>query len=269
MKKSASRRSVVNQRRAYFECRYGQLHVRTAFPSTGGFDELTALVCLHDSPRSGACFGDFIAEMAADRSVYACDLPGHGESDPPPGAPSIGDYAAAIGDFLDALRLREADLVGIGTGAAAAVELAIERPQAIRRVILAQLPFGAAPPAAVPAPAEDGSHLTAAWLSSRDARGPDEPLDRFAAGFAEELRQGPRSAWGPGAAAAWPGRERLALLRQPLLVLRPGRARPDTAAAVRAAVPNARLHDHPASGAALFHLAAAEVAAEVRAFLHR
>ena len=29
----------VRTRRAYFDFRFGQLHVRTAFPTTGGFDE--------------------------------------------------------------------------------------------------------------------------------------------------------------------------------------------------------------------------------------
>jgi pimeloyl-ACP methyl ester carboxylesterase len=269
MKKSASRQPVINQRRAYFECRFGQLHVRTAFPSTGGFDELTALVCLHESPRSSASFGDFLGAMATDRSVYGCDLPGHGESDPTIDVPSIGDYAAAIGDFLDALRLREADVIGVGTGAATAVEVALARPQGIRRVVVAQLPLGAEWPAAVPAPSEDGGHLAAGWVRSRAARGGDEPIERFAAGYAEELRQGPRSAWGAAAAAAWPGQERLRLLAQPLLILRPGRARPDTAGATRGVAPKAVLCDHPASGAAMFHLEAAEVADEVRAFLGR
>ena len=36
-------------RRAYFECRYGQLHVHNAIPAGGGFDEQTTLVCLHAS----------------------------------------------------------------------------------------------------------------------------------------------------------------------------------------------------------------------------
>jgi pimeloyl-ACP methyl ester carboxylesterase len=269
MKKSAAPRPVINQRRAYFECRYGQLHVRTAFPSTGGFDELTPLICLHESPRSSASFGMFLSEMAVDRSVYACDLPGHGESDAPAQAPSIADYAAAIGDFLDGLRLREADVVGLGAGAATAVELAIARPQAIRRVVLAQLPVGGAAPAAPERPAEDGRHLAAAWTRSRASRGEDEPLERFAAGFAEEQRQGLRAMWGAAASAAWPARERLALLRQPVLLLRPGRSRPDSAATVRELVPRAVLHDYPAVGATLFHTAAAEIGPQVRAFLDR
>ncbi|MCB1623879.1 MAG: hypothetical protein KDI32_04785, partial [Pseudomonadales bacterium] len=37
------------QGRAYFECRYGQLHVHNTMPPGGGFDEATPLLCLHQS----------------------------------------------------------------------------------------------------------------------------------------------------------------------------------------------------------------------------
>ena len=43
-------------RRAYFECRHGQLHVHNAIPDGGGFDELTTLICLHGSAGSGRMF---------------------------------------------------------------------------------------------------------------------------------------------------------------------------------------------------------------------
>ena len=42
---------TVRTRRAYFDCTFGQLHVRTAFPTTGGFDEQVTLFCLH--PQRG------------------------------------------------------------------------------------------------------------------------------------------------------------------------------------------------------------------------
>src|SRR5580692_4744019 len=38
--------TTVRTRRAYFDFKYGQLHVRTAFPGTGGFDEQVTLICL-------------------------------------------------------------------------------------------------------------------------------------------------------------------------------------------------------------------------------
>jgi len=35
----SKQRLAVNLRRLYVDCRYGQLHVHSAFPSSGGFDE--------------------------------------------------------------------------------------------------------------------------------------------------------------------------------------------------------------------------------------
>src|SRR5882757_10063453 len=87
-------------RRAYFESRFGQLHVHNAIPPGGGFEEGTPLLCLHKSPLSGRLFERFLALAGRDRSVYAPDIPGFGESDAPTSRPTMVEYAAAIGDFL-------------------------------------------------------------------------------------------------------------------------------------------------------------------------
>ena len=60
----------VRVRRAYFECRFGQLNVRTAFPESGGFDERTTLLCLHSEPGSSRMFARLLPEIARDRSVF-------------------------------------------------------------------------------------------------------------------------------------------------------------------------------------------------------
>ena len=267
-----SRRPVVNLRRAYFECRYGQLHVRTAFPSTGGFDERTPVVCLHESPRTSRSFAALLPALGVDRSVYACDTPGAGESDAPGAAPSIADYAAAIGDFMDALRLRETDLFGVGTGAAIAVELAITRGRAVRRLVLAAVPLGAAAagaaePRPVPA-AADGSHLAREWQLSRSVRGAAEPLATFAAGFADELANGIHGAAAARATAAWRGAERLPLAAQRTLVLRPQGPWGESVAAAARLLPAGGTEEFPLDGPCLF-VDAATVAPRIRAFLDR
>jgi pimeloyl-ACP methyl ester carboxylesterase len=137
--KSANPTIAVRTRRAYFDCRFGQLHVRTAFPTTGGFDEQMTLVCLHPIDASSRTFRRFLPELADVRSVYAPDLPGYGESDPSP-TPGIADAAAAISDLVNDLRLRQIDLLGIQYGAAVALELAAARPELVRRLVLAGIP---------------------------------------------------------------------------------------------------------------------------------
>jgi pimeloyl-ACP methyl ester carboxylesterase len=266
-------RSVVNLRRAYFECRYGQLHVRTAFPSTGGFDECTTLICLHDSPRSSRTFAALLPHIGSDRSVYACDTPGCGESDAPPAPPALGEYAAAIGDFLDALRLREVDVLAVGSGAAIAAELAIARPKGVRRLVLAGLPLPAGAAAAAepwPLPAaQDGGHLAREWRRSLAARGEGETPQALAEGFYDELRNGAPAGWPGRAAATWPGATRLPLVMQKALLLRPRGpyAEPAREAArlIRAAV----LEELPEAGPGFLTAAPAAVAERVRRFLGR
>ena len=128
--------AVVHVRRSYADCRYGQVHVWTAYPSGGGFDERTPILCLHHAGGSGRFFAPVLRELGNDRSIYAPDLPGHGTSDVPSSRASVADFAGALGDFVDSLRLRSVDVFGYQLGALAAAELAIARPQQIRRVML-------------------------------------------------------------------------------------------------------------------------------------
>ncbi len=139
-KSAALTGQAVRTRRAYFDCRFGQLHVRTAFPTTGGFDEQVTLLCLHAADGSSRSFGRFLPLMAEQRSVYAPDLPGSGESDPPasPGVAGLaaGDLAGAVLDLARDLRLRQIDVLGLRAGAAVAVEIAVASPELVRRLIL-------------------------------------------------------------------------------------------------------------------------------------
>jgi pimeloyl-ACP methyl ester carboxylesterase len=130
---------AVRTRRAYFDCKFGQLHVRTAFPTTGGFDEQVTLCCLHPIDGSSRTFSRFLSELAEARSVYAPDLPGYGESDSSP-MRSIADAATAISDLANDLRLRQIDLLGVQYGAEVALELAAARPGLVRRLVLAGVP---------------------------------------------------------------------------------------------------------------------------------
>ena len=123
-------------RRAYFDCRYGQLHVHNAIPAGGGFDELTTLVCIHGAGQTGRAFAQLLAALGADRSIYALDLPGSGESDPAPAVPAVDAGVHAVSDFLESMRIRKVDLAAIGEGAAVARKLAAALPAQVRRVVL-------------------------------------------------------------------------------------------------------------------------------------
>ena len=124
------------ERRAYFDCRYGQLHVHYAIPAGGGFDEATPLLCIASAPGSGRFFRPLLKPLGRDRSVYAPDLPGCGESDPVPAHASSADLAAALGDLLDSMLLRQIDLLAHESGVAIALAMVQQRPTQVGRVVL-------------------------------------------------------------------------------------------------------------------------------------
>jgi pimeloyl-ACP methyl ester carboxylesterase len=138
-KLAAALKITVRTRRAYFDFKFGQLHVRTAFPTTGGFDEQVTLMCLHSREGSSRSFARFLPEIADERSVYAPDLPGFGESDAAPGS-SYSDAARAVLDLAADLRLRRIDLLGVRFGAAVALELGALRPDLVRKLVLVGTP---------------------------------------------------------------------------------------------------------------------------------
>jgi len=224
-------------RRAYFECRYGQLHVHNAIPAGGGFDEQTTLICLHASSNTGRVFLEVSRILGATRSIYSPDTPGCGESDPPPQQLTVAGYAEAIGDFLDSMRFRQLDLLGAHSGAAVAAELAISRPGVVRRVVM------------VGAPALDADQRR----SYRDLSAPEGT---------------PRGAlWARAAVIDWDADQRLPKVKQPLLVLRPRDNFWEAGARMAKLLPGARVVDLPDHDRNLLEKAPALVAKQVAAFL--
>ena len=182
-------RAPARVRRGYFECRYGQLHVHNAMPPGRRVSRRARRCCACTTcPGSGRVFAPFLRLAGRDRSVYAPDLPGFGESDAPVAAPHSRDYVGALGDFLDAMRLRKLDVLGLAPARCSPPSLPPARGAQIGRVVLR---LGAAPggPSSVPFRAE-------------------APLP--------EQRSAARRRW-----RSYPVRERLAQLTQRLLVLRP------------------------------------------------
>jgi pimeloyl-ACP methyl ester carboxylesterase len=123
-------------RRAYFDCRYGQLHMHYAIPGGGGFDEATTLLCIPGAPGSGRFYAPLLLPLGRDRSVYAPDLPGCGESDGPAEPLSTAQLAEALGDFLDSMHVRQVDLLAHEGGVAIAAAMLQQRTAQVGRVVL-------------------------------------------------------------------------------------------------------------------------------------
>lgn len=150
-------------RRAYVDTPWGQIHYREAGSGP-------PLVLIHQTADSGAMFTEVFPLLAPHFRVIAPDTPGFGESDRPGGPPGIDGYARFIGQFMDALALPRAHLLGHHSGAAFALQFAATAPQRVDRLVLCGIPDfdpDKRPQTAAwlePAPLEaDGEHLQKAW----------------------------------------------------------------------------------------------------------
>ncbi|HQT60967.1 MAG TPA: acetoin dehydrogenase dihydrolipoyllysine-residue acetyltransferase subunit [Acidiphilium sp.] len=72
-----------------------------------------------------------IEALAADRPVYAIDLPGHGRSAKAIGSGDMAELAGAILALMDAVDAPRAHLVGHSLGAAACFEVASQAPERV------------------------------------------------------------------------------------------------------------------------------------------
>lgn len=71
---------------------------------------------------------DFAAALQADYRVLAYDLFGHGESAPPPAAPSLALFSAQLRDLLDAQGVASCAAVGFSLGGMICRRFAIDHP---------------------------------------------------------------------------------------------------------------------------------------------
>lgn len=77
--------------------------------------------------------------LTGERQVFAVDLPGHGKSERPSSPLDLEAYAEVLAAWLKALDFERAVWVGHSFGAQVLVELAIERPDIVGRLVLVSL----------------------------------------------------------------------------------------------------------------------------------
>ena len=118
-------------RRGFVDLAEGQIHYRSV-PNDG-----VPLLVLHYCPGSSKQMERIIAGFGTHRPVFAPDMPGNGDSAPPiPELPDIAYLADATFRVAEALGLDRFDVYGCHIGARIATEMAITRPERLRRVIL-------------------------------------------------------------------------------------------------------------------------------------
>lgn len=93
------------------------------------------LILLHGWSMSSAVFAEVIELLCADYRVLAPDLRGHGASDGGDGY-AFADFAADLQEWIEALDLRGAALVGWSLGGQVAFELFASVCERLRRLVL-------------------------------------------------------------------------------------------------------------------------------------
>jgi pimeloyl-ACP methyl ester carboxylesterase len=77
-----------------------------------------------------------LEEMAFRHRVFAPDLPGYGRTDKPRARYTIPYFARFIQRYMDDRRLSSATLVGASLGGRVALEVALEHPALVRKLVL-------------------------------------------------------------------------------------------------------------------------------------
>ncbi len=95
-------------------------------------DPVTPLVLVHGLGMSGAYWRRLQPLLAAARPVYAPDLPGFGHSSRPPAPLDV----PALGDWLDAVGLPMAHLLGHSMGGPVVAAFAAAHPARVGRLVL-------------------------------------------------------------------------------------------------------------------------------------
>ncbi|WP_156172170.1 alpha/beta hydrolase [Aurantiacibacter gangjinensis] len=88
-----------------------------------------ALLMVHQSPRSSAEYEELMRKWAPHFTCIAPDTPGFGQSDPLEDEPEIGDFAAALGQFCDALGIGRCAAYGFHSGGVILVAAIKQRPE--------------------------------------------------------------------------------------------------------------------------------------------
>ena len=102
---------------------------------TGG--EGPPLVMVHGVASRAADAALLYRALMHSRRIYALDLLGYGESDNPATSDySVATQAEIVRGFMDAVGVREADVMGISMGGWIALKAAADHPERVRKLVL-------------------------------------------------------------------------------------------------------------------------------------
>jgi pimeloyl-ACP methyl ester carboxylesterase len=280
MSHEASAAPAVRVKRTYVDCRYGQLHMQVAEPTDAAKAVKNPLLCMHPSPASGRYYLDFIGDMGADRIAMAADTPGYGESDRPPNAPPpMEGYSGAFADALQNLGYgkngKKIDLLGYHTGCIIAVDLAIRRPDLVRKLCLVAVPYYDTPERQQKLLAgidrftygEEPDHVIDMWNGTIKKRAKGVTLEQAVDIFLERMKPGDKEWWAYTAVFAYDSKAQFPKIKQPTALLNPHGVLYKETLAAAPVIPGATLVDIPELDHGVFSVGSHIIAREARKFL--
>jgi pimeloyl-ACP methyl ester carboxylesterase len=102
---------------------------------------------LHGNSETSEIWYGWVPRMAQRFRLFLPDLPGFGRSTVPPDFEwTLANYAKAVANFLDAMGIESAHIIGAKTGGAIAMQFAATYPQRARTLVVASGPFGPVDP---------------------------------------------------------------------------------------------------------------------------
>ncbi len=105
------------------------------------------IVFLHGNLETGEVWYGWVPQTAQQFRLFRPDLPGYGHSAAPANFDwSLESFAKVVANFLDAIGVESAHIVGAKTGGAIAMQFAATYPQRTRTLVVASGPFGRVDP---------------------------------------------------------------------------------------------------------------------------
>ena len=219
--------------KGYVDGPYGQIHYHMAHPDSGQSNK-TPVTFFHQNPKSAEEYRPLLEVVGRDRIALAFDTPGYGESDRPSAPPDMVGLAKAMAKALDGLGYGingkgKVDVFGFHTGVFIASELALQRPDIVRRVVLSGIAYYPQEyrdkrleslPKGKPLP-EDGNHIMNRWDLVVGKRSPGVSVERAAKIFLEDIHSLDKSWFAYDAVWKYAPEDRLPRIKQPILVLQP------------------------------------------------
>lgn len=116
-------------KRGYVDTLEGQVHYRME-----GKGE--SLLLLHKAGLSSDEYTEMLPFLGKSYRAIAMDVLGYGNTDLPKQEPKFDDYVQNIMHFLDALKIKKANIAGHLLGSSFAIEIAATHPERVNKLIL-------------------------------------------------------------------------------------------------------------------------------------